>query len=110
MASDLPTVRTSLDGAEVTPPGTPRSEAPATPNTPSIGTPRSDDEIERSRGCPLSRSFSDSAESSRDSGSASTLYYRTRVCRVDTGGLRDAKKTGSDTTATSMETGARHRD
>jgi hypothetical protein len=49
MASDLPTVRTSLDGAEVTPPGTPRSEAPATPNTPSIGTPRSDDEIESAR-------------------------------------------------------------
>lgn len=36
---DLPTVRTSLDGGDVTPPGTPRSkEPPATPTTPSIGT------------------------------------------------------------------------
>ena len=36
---DLPTVRTSLDGGDGTPPGTPRSkETPATPTTPSIGT------------------------------------------------------------------------
>ena len=36
---DLPTVRTSLDGGDVTPSGTPRSkETPATPTTPSIGT------------------------------------------------------------------------
>ena len=47
---DLPTVRTSLDGGDVTPPATPRSkETPATPTTPSIGTreTRSADEFHR---------------------------------------------------------------
>lgn len=52
---DLPTVRTSLDGGDVTPPGTPRSkEPPATPTTPSIGTreTRSADEF---HGTPFTR-------------------------------------------------------
>ena len=52
---DLPTVRTSLDGGDVTPPGTPRSkQPPATPTTPSIGTreTRSADEFD---GTPFTR-------------------------------------------------------
>lgn len=76
---DLPTVRTSLDGGDVTPPGTPRSkEPPATPTTPSIGTreTRSADEFHVT---PFTHEVRPGSARVRDSSAAATRVRRTSV-------------------------------